>query len=56
MNQKDLEKEREDFLKEQDQQAARDVDLSHRETNIKAAEKSNKVKEEHFKNQAKKLI
>ena len=36
--------------------AARDVDISERETNVKAAEKSYKLKDEHFKNQAKKLL
>ena len=55
MNQKDLKKEKEDLLKEQDQLSARDVDISKRETNGKAAEKANKVKEDHFKSQAKKL-
>ena len=55
INAKHLEQDRQDFQKEHNMLASRDVDLSKRETNLKAAEKTQLVKDEHFKNQAKRL-
>ena len=55
MNAKHLQQDKEDFLKKQDMLASRDLDLSKRETNLKAAEKAQQVKDEHFKNQARRL-